>query len=127
MAELIWKGKEATLNPRSNGLTDYQTTIPPLNRHFHTIEIFNGQHHHPEEIPQLNHRWYNRLIAGEKSTVLPALLPEFAGQVDLIYIDPPFITCLDFKSGTELPYSDKCPTSWVPYLHVLDQHFVLFL
>src|SRR5258708_32935248 len=99
MAELIWKGKEATLNPQSNGLTDYQTTIPPLNRHFHTIEIFNGQHHHSEEKPPLNHRWHNRLIPGEKIPVLPALLPEFAEQVDVIYIDPPFITGPDLKSG----------------------------
>src|SRR5258708_12252572 len=111
MAELIWKGKEATLNPLSNGPTDYQTTAPPLNRHFHTIEIFNAQHHHPEEIPQLNHRWYNRLIAGEKSTLLPALLPEFAGQVDPIYPHPPFMTLLHFKTDQALPPSDTCPNN----------------
>src|SRR5260370_7709656 len=100
MAELIWKGKEATLNSQNNGLTDYQTTIPPLNRHFHTIEIFNGQHHHSEEKPPLNHRWYNRLIAGEKSAVLPPLLPEFAGHVTLFSSHPPFIPARDFKIST---------------------------
>jgi site-specific DNA-methyltransferase (adenine-specific) len=125
MAELIWKGKEATLHPRSNGPTDYQTTAPPLNRHFHTIEIFNGQYHHSEEILPLNHRWYNRLIAGEKSAVLPALLSEFAGQVDLIYIDPPFMTGRDFKSGTELAYSDKWANSLDTYLQWLYETFVL--
>jgi hypothetical protein len=29
--------------------------------------------------------------------VLPSLLPEFAGKVDLIYIDPPFATGADFS------------------------------
>ncbi len=36
--------------------------------------------------------WRNRLIWGDKKYVLPALLPEFAGKVNLIYIDPPFAT-----------------------------------
>ncbi len=36
--------------------------------------------------------WYNRLIWGDKKYVLPSLLPEFAGKVNLIYIDPPFNT-----------------------------------
>ena len=35
--------------------------------------------------------WRNRLIWGDKKYVLPSLLPEFAGKVDLIYIDPPFL------------------------------------
>lgn len=34
--------------------------------------------------------WRNRLIWGDKKYVLPSLLPEFAGKVNLIYIDPPF-------------------------------------
>jgi site-specific DNA-methyltransferase (adenine-specific) len=122
MVELIWKGKAAAHN---YGLTDYQTTPPPLNRHLHTIEIFNGQHQHAEEKPHLNHRWYNRLIVGEKSAVLPALLPEFAGQVDLIYIDPPFMTGRDFKSGTELVYSDKWANGLDTYLQWLYETFVL--
>jgi len=51
--------------------------------------------------------WQNRLIQGERLAVLAALLPEFAGQVNLIYIDPPFMTGQDFKSGSQLAYSDK--------------------
>jgi DNA modification methylase len=34
---------------------------------------------------------------GEKKYVLPALLGEFAGKVDLIYIDPPFATGQNFS------------------------------
>ena len=49
--------------------------------------------------------WRNRLIWGDKKYVLPALLPEFAGAVDLIYIDPPFNTGSDFSFTVSLPPS----------------------
>ena len=41
--------------------------------------------------------WRNRLIWGDKKYVLPSLVPEFAGKVNLIYIDPPFDTGQDFS------------------------------
>jgi DNA modification methylase len=34
----------------------------------------------------------NRLVAGDNLQALPALLHEFAGRVDLVYVDPPFGT-----------------------------------
>jgi adenine specific DNA methylase Mod len=46
--------------------------------------------------------WRNRLIWGDKKYVLPALLDEFAGKVDLIYIDPPFDTGADFSFQVEI-------------------------
>jgi adenine-specific DNA-methyltransferase len=50
--------------------------------------------------------WRNRLIWGDKKYVLPSLLPEFAGKVNLIYIDPPFATGDDFSFSTAIPESD---------------------
>ena len=47
--------------------------------------------------------WRNRLIWGDKKYVLPSLLPEFAGKVNLIYIDPPFDTGADFSFNTKVP------------------------
>src|SRR5437667_12808388 len=44
--------------------------------------------------------WRNRLIWGDKKYVLPSLLTEFAGKVNLIYIDPPFATGADFSFMT---------------------------
>ncbi|MDE3103331.1 MAG: site-specific DNA-methyltransferase [Chloroflexota bacterium] len=41
--------------------------------------------------------WRNRLVWGDKKYVLPALLPEFQGKIDLVYIDPPFATGQDFS------------------------------
>ena len=47
--------------------------------------------------------WTNRLIWGDKKYVLPSLLPEFAGKVDLIYIDPPFNVGADFSFTATIP------------------------
>lgn len=53
-----------------------------------------------------NPGWRNRLIWGDKKYVLPSLLDEFAGQVDLIYIDPPFATGADFGYKTAIHPAD---------------------
>ena len=47
--------------------------------------------------------WRNRLIWGDKKYVLPSLLPEFTGKVNLIYIDPPFDTGADFSFTATVP------------------------
>ena len=47
--------------------------------------------------------WRNRLIWGDKKYVLPSLLDEFAGKVDLIYIDPPFNVGANFSFTATLP------------------------
>ncbi|MGI9061951.1 MAG: site-specific DNA-methyltransferase [Ktedonobacteraceae bacterium] len=54
--------------------------------------------------------WRNRLIWGDKKYVLPGLLPEFAGKVNLIYIDPPFATGADFSFTTAIPESEESLT-----------------
>ncbi len=54
--------------------------------------------------------WRNRLIWGDKKYVLPSLLPDFAGKVNLIYIDPPFATGADFSFTTAIPESDETIT-----------------
>jgi adenine-specific DNA-methyltransferase len=46
----------------------------------------------------------NRLIWGDKKYILPSLQPEFAGKVNLIYIDPPFATGDNFSFNAEVPY-----------------------
>ena len=56
----------------------------------------------PRERPP---EWRNRLIWGDKKYVLPSLLAEFSGAVDLIYIDPPFATGADFSLPIKLEAS----------------------
>ena len=50
--------------------------------------------------------WRNRLIWGDNKLVLSSLLEEFAGKVDLIYIDPPFATGADFSYRTQVGDAD---------------------
>jgi adenine specific DNA methylase Mod len=46
--------------------------------------------------------WHNRLIWGDNKYVMASLLEEFAGKIDLIYIDPPFATGADFSVKMEI-------------------------
>ena len=116
MAELRWKGKE-----EQEKLFAQAGTIQ-----LHTVERINqlpddGQLSDEQPVND----WYNRLIRGDKREVLPALLAEFAGSVNLIYIDPPFMTGRDFISGSQLAYSDKWDNDLDSYLVWLYQTFVL--
>jgi adenine-specific DNA-methyltransferase len=53
--------------------------------------------------------WRNRLVWGDKKYVLPSLLAEFAGNVNLIYIDPPFDTGADFSFTATVPDHPDTP------------------
>jgi DNA modification methylase len=46
--------------------------------------------------------WRNKLIRGDNLLVMGSLLEKFAGKIDLIYIDPPFATGMDFSLVTHI-------------------------
>lgn len=46
--------------------------------------------------------WRNKLIWGDNALVMASLLEQFAGQIDLIYIDPPFASGADFSFEIEI-------------------------
>ncbi len=99
MTELIWDGKykDGKKVPPRRILLPFQT-VETVNesaaQRRHTLDLFaSGK---PTE-------WRNRLIWGDKSYVLPSLLPEFAGKVNLIYIDPPFDTGANFSYLATIP------------------------
>ena len=46
--------------------------------------------------------WKNKLIWGDNLLVMESLLEKFAGQIDLVYIDPPFATGADFSFDAEI-------------------------
>jgi SAM-dependent methyltransferase len=56
--------------------------------------------------------WRNRLIWGDNKLVMSSLLKEFAGQIRLIYIDPPFDTGTDFSFRVKVGDADitKAPS-----------------
>ena len=94
MVELIWDGKYDANGKRNAPL---RLKLP-----FQTVETVNESSQQRQMMLDLFSagrppEWHNRLIWGDKKYVLPALLDEFAGEVDLIYIDPPFDTGADFS------------------------------
>lgn len=46
--------------------------------------------------------WRNKLIWGDNKYVMSALLEQYAGKIDLIYIDPPFATGADFSTKVKI-------------------------
>ncbi|MHB8597440.1 MAG: DNA methyltransferase [Ktedonobacteraceae bacterium] len=116
MAELIWQGKNLNIEQHDH--------VAPA-KHFTTIETLNGPPTQAVSQPEIAPgTWYNRLISGDKSDVLPALLPEFAQQIDLIYIDPPFMTGRNFTSGSQPAYNDTWNRDLDIYLQWLYETFV---
>jgi DNA modification methylase len=100
MTELIWAGKYDKDGKR---VAPVRIALP-----FQTIETVNESAQDRQRTLDLFARgkpteWRNRLIWGDKKYVLPSLLPEFAGKVDLIYIDPPFDTGADFSFTATIP------------------------
>jgi site-specific DNA-methyltransferase (adenine-specific)/adenine-specific DNA-methyltransferase len=108
MAILTWEGKKSI---------DEQQLLarPPCLRTLETVTIQGNE----TTNTQANNQWYNRLVCGDKNMVLPALLGEFAHSIDLIYIDPPFMTGRDFTSGNQVAYSDKWNNDLNTYLQWL--------
>jgi adenine-specific DNA-methyltransferase len=103
MPELIWDGKYDRDGRR---VAPTRIALP-----FQTVETVNETAQERQHALDLfstgrDSEWRNRLIWGDKKYVLPALLQEFAGQVDLIYIDPPFATGADFSFLARVPESD---------------------
>jgi len=98
--EMVWDGKYTFDGRKSSPL---QTALP-----FQTVETNNecvqerqqgltGLYGGGEQT-----EWRNRLIWGDKKYVLPSLLTDFSGKINLIYIDSPFATGDDFSFRVEV-------------------------
>jgi DNA modification methylase len=105
MTELIWDGKYR--DGKKQG--PVRIALP-----FQTIETVNEGTEARYRALELfaagrETEWRNRLIWGDKKYVLPSLLPEFAGKVNLIYIDPPFDTGANFSFTATIPDHPDTP------------------
>jgi adenine-specific DNA-methyltransferase len=103
-AELIWEGKYDAAGRR---VAPLRVALP-----FQTVETVNESAQDRQKGFQFGsgfreEAWRNRLIWGDKKYVLPSLLSEFAGKVNLIYIDPPFDTGADFSFTATVPDSQN--------------------
>jgi DNA modification methylase len=97
--ELVWEGKydeygnrrEVDLAGAAMPLQKIETVDQPRweAAAAGNLEIFERQHHRLDD-------FRNYLVWGDNKPVMAALLHEFRGKVDLIYIDPPFDVGADF-------------------------------
>lgn len=124
MTELIWEGKYKD----GKKATPIRIALP-----FQTIETINESKQQRQKTldffvaePNSPYKdWRNRLIWGDKKYVLPSLLPEFAGKVNLIYIDPPFNVGSDFSFTATIgdnPETDEDETTkFVKQPNIIEQ------
>src|SRR5438552_5107558 len=100
MTELIWEGK---YDDKGRKVAPPRIALP-----FQTVETVNESAADRDRMQDLFASgrptdWRNRLIWADKKYVLPSLLEEFAGRIDLIYIDPPFDTGANFSHTATIP------------------------
>jgi adenine-specific DNA-methyltransferase len=101
---LVWEGK---YGPDGHPTPPLRVALP-----FQTVETVNETAQERQRSLGLfgggtDGDWRNRLIWGDKKYVLPALLDDVSGSVDLVYIDPPFATGADFSFMTTVPGSNE--------------------
>jgi adenine-specific DNA-methyltransferase len=113
MTELIWEGKYDAHGKKQGPV---RIALP-----FQTVETVNESAQDRRRNLELfasgrDTEWRNRLIWGDKKYVLPSLLSDLTGKVNLIYIDPPFDTGADFSYETTIPEnSDLAEAELVPF------------
>jgi adenine-specific DNA-methyltransferase len=102
--ELIWQGK---YDEKGRLNLPERVSWP-----FQTIETVNESKFDREKQRDLFYQkkeeksWKNRLIWGDNKYIMSSLLEEFAGKIDLIYIDPPFATGADFSYKVDVGDSE---------------------
>lgn len=91
---LYWPGKK----------TEVEKTALP----FQTVETINESKADRDKLTLFRQQgepapgWRNKLIWGDNKYIKASLLKEFAGKINLIYIDPPFATGADFSINIKL-------------------------
>jgi DNA modification methylase len=106
--ELVWEGKYDEYGNRrpvrlpvtSLPLQRIETIDEPRDREkARQLSLFDEEAFH-----QRAHRddWRNMLIWGDNKLVMAALLEQFRGKIDLIYIDPPFDVGADFTMQVQI-------------------------
>lgn len=128
--ELVWSDKETVVNPP---ILPFQTIETVNEPRISEKPLDFGSDNYPQD-------WKNKLIWGDNKYVLSSLKQEYEGQIDLIYIDPPFATGADFsipievgdESVTkepsvieELAYRDTWGSGLQSYLQMMYERLVL--
>ena len=67
---------------------------------------------YPQGIGYPNGEIDDQLIIGDNLAVMSALLPEYEGQIDLIYADPPFFTNRRYPARVGRGEDSRRPQEW---------------
>lgn len=97
---LYWKGKRTTVD---RIVLPFQSleAVETINESRATREKEKGTMFR-QDPNVIDVEWRNKLIWGDNKYVISALLENYAGKVDLIYIDPPFATGANFSTTVEI-------------------------
>jgi len=93
---LYWKGKRTTVD---RIVLPFQSleVVETINESRATREKEKGTIFR-QDPNAMDVEWRNKLIWGDNKYVMSALLEQYAGKIDLIYIDPPFATGANFST-----------------------------
>jgi len=98
---LVWDGKEHEIIERP---LEYGNRVEVVYPHplFQSNNLFGERLDNP---PQLEPSSLNRMYQGDNLTVLNLLLQQgFAGKIDLIYIDPPYLSNSNYNSRISIEH-----------------------
>jgi len=129
--ELVWEGKydeygrrrEVNVAELAMPMQRIETVDEPRSRAEADgqLPLWEKQTNKAREKEAEHDAWRNRLIWGDNKLVMASLLKEFKGQIDLIYIDPPFDVGADFTmdvpigDGKETVGKDQSTLEMVAY------------
>lgn len=87
---------------------DKRTEVERVILPFQIVETVNESKADREELSLFRQKgepapgWRNKLIWGDNKYIMSSLLKDYAGKINLIYIDPPFATGADFTLNMKL-------------------------
>lgn len=101
---------QTSLNLKENLPSVEQYTFEPIKGypmlHWKGKRPFTSTQYYPAQLKEVhgndNNGWLNKIFWGDNLQVMAHLLKEFRGQVDLVYIDPPYDSKADYKKTIRL-------------------------
>ena len=127
MGKLIW-------NNKTNISENIKILKPKYKNFFNNIELDSNSVEVQSLIDTTHQNWKNKLFWGENLNVLYHLLNDFEEKVDLIYIDPPFFSGVNYhieikEDDTDyesIAYYDHWEKDLDSYLQMLYERILLF-
>jgi len=87
--------------------------------HWHGKRPFRSTQYYPAQLKETygepKDGWINKIFWGDNLQVMSHLLKEYRGQIDLIYIDPPFDSKADYKKKIKLRGDIKVKSDYTAF------------